>query len=143
MKISTLIPVIREMHTSYLALITSRREIIAGALKWWRCVCLCYRGCDERDNQNSTLNSTKYAIYLRVPLFKWLSSHNPRKFWQTTLEWERWTFCHLFNDPTRWRERRVTCQELIDEVKHTSKKYHNFTWAIKGFLRDGNLCKTQ
>ena len=23
------------------------------------------------------------------------------------------------------------------------KKYHNFTWAIKGFLRDGNPCKTQ
>ena len=56
--------------------------------------------CDERDNQNPTLKSTKYAIWWRVPLSKLLSSHNPRKFWQTTLEWEQWTLCHLFNDPT-------------------------------------------
>ena len=25
----------------------------------------------------------------------------------------------------------------------TKKRYHNFTWAIKGFLRDENPCKTQ
>ena len=63
MKISTIIPVIREMHTSYLALITSGREIIAGALNGCVALCLCYRGCDERDNQTSTPKSTKYAIF--------------------------------------------------------------------------------
>lgn len=61
MKISTLIPVIREMHTSYLALITSRREIIAGG--------------DECDNVNveDAMNViTKIQLWIaQSMLFTW------------------------------------------------------------------------
>ena len=36
------------------------------------------------------------------------------------IQW--WTFCHSFINLTDWRERRVTCQQLIGDIKQTRKK---------------------
>ena len=40
--------------------------------------------------------------------FRASSSHNPRKSWQATLDWERSTFCHSF----------INLTQLISDIKH-------------------------
>ena len=50
-----------------------------------------------------------------------VSSHNPNTSRQKTLDWEWWRLCCSFINLTEWRERRVTCQQLIDNIKHTWK----------------------
>ena len=42
-----------------------------------------------------------------IQIFQCFSSHNLKKFWQTTLDWE-WL-----------HQRQVMCQQLIDDIKHT------------------------
>ena len=53
--------------------------------------------------------------------FRCFSSHNPKRFLQTTLDWERWRLCRSFTNLTEWRERWVTCQQLSGDIKHTWK----------------------
>ena len=47
-----------------------------------------------------------------------LSSHNPRLF-QKPPRIENSEDCHSFSNITEWRERRVTCQQLIGYIKDT------------------------
>ena len=43
------------------------------------------------------------------------------KFRQTILDWEWWGLSRSFIKLTKWCERRVTCQQLIGDIKHTWK----------------------
>ena len=43
------------------------------------------------------------------------------KFRQTILDWEWWGLSRSFINLTKWCERRVTCQQLIGDIKHTWK----------------------
>ena len=43
--------------------------------------------------------------------------------------------CRSFINLTEWRERRVTCQQQIGNIKHV-KKYR----IVTAFLRVGNPC---
>ena len=38
-----------------------------------------------------------------------------------TLDRERRRLCRSFSNLTEWRERRVTCQQLIGDIKYTRK----------------------
>ena len=60
---------------------------------------------------------------LVIRIFQCFSSHNPEKFRQKTLEWEWWRLRRSFMNLTEWCERRVKCQQLIGDIKHTWKKY--------------------
>ena len=63
---------------------------------------------------------------------------NPRKFRQTTLDWEWWRICCTFINLIKWYERRVTCQQLIGDVKHVKKIRILFTRVITAFVRVWN-----
>ena len=71
---------------------------------------------------------------LNVTLFKryrqCFSSLNPKRFRQTTLDWECWRLCRSFVNLTEWREGRVTCQQLVGDIEHTWKKTILIYWYI-------------
>ena len=62
-----------------------------------------------------------------MQIFQCFSSHNPKRFRQTTLDWEYWRLYHSFINLIEWRERQVTCQQLIGDMKHMWKKYRIFS----------------
>ena len=43
------------------------------------------------------------------------------EFRQTSVDWDWWGVCHRFINLTDWRERRVTCQQLL-VISDTSEK---------------------
>ena len=68
--------------------------------------------------------------------------HYSRKLWQTTLYWESWRLCCSFINLTEWRQRRVTCQQLIGYINTREKIRYFFTCVVTAFLRAGNPCIT-
>ena len=50
--------------------------------------------------------------------------------------------CVSFINLTEWRQRRVTCQQLIDYINTGEKIRYFFTCVVKAFLRAGNPCIT-
>ena len=70
------------------------------------------------------------------------NSHKLKKFWQTTLDWEWWRLCRLFINQTKWRERGLTCQQLIGDIKHTWKDFVFFPACCYGFSEGWNPCLT-
>ena len=63
-----------------------------------------------------------------IRIFQFFNSHNPRKFRQTTLDWEWLRLYCAFINPTEWRERR-----LIGDIKHTWKNIVSFHVCCYGF----------
>ena len=70
---------------------------------------------------------------LVIRIFQCFSSHNPEKFRQKTLEWEWWRLRRSFMNLTEWCERRVTCQQLIGDIKHTWKNTIRANWLAHKF----------
>ena len=68
-----------------------------------------------------------------IRIFKCFSRHNSRTFRQTTLYWESWRLFHSFNNLIEWREKRVTYQQLIGDIKHTWKNIVFFHMSYYGF----------
>ena len=73
------------------------------------------------------------SLSVAIRIFQCFSSHNPRKFRQTTADWELWRLCRSFINLTEWRERRVMCQQLISDIKHTWKNTLFFHVCCYGF----------
>ena len=67
-----------------------------------------------------------------IPLVRWIMIIKTihREFRQTTLYRESWRLCRSFINLIEWRERRVTCQQLIGDIKHTWKKYRIFSRVL-------------
>ena len=60
-----------------------------------------------------------------------------------TLDLEWWRLYYSFVNLTKWRERRVTCQQLIDDIKHAWKNIVFFQVWCYGFSRGWkSLCNT-
>ena len=55
--------------------------------------------------------------------------HNPRKFPQTTLDWEWWRLWRSFINRTEWHERRVTFSRWL-AISNTLEKYGNFSRVL-------------
>ena len=53
---------------------------------------------------------------------------------------ELWKLCHSFINLTEWRQRRVTCQQLIGYINTREKIRYFFTCVVTAFLRAGNSC---
>ena len=79
----------------------------------------------------SPLGKFKTSLSVSDTDFQCSSSHNPKQFLQTTLDWERWRLCRSFINLTEWRERRVTCQQLNGDIKHVK----NYLISSGVFLR--------
>ena len=77
-----------------------------------------------------------------IQIFQCFSSHNQKKIWQMTLDWEWWRLYLSFISKTEWCERRVMCQQLIGNIKHTWKTTYFFTSVVTAFLRAWNPCIT-
>ena len=78
-----------------------------------------------------------------IRIFQWFSYRNRKKFRRTTLYYESWRLLYRsFINLTEWRQRGVTCQQLIDDIKHTWKISYFFTCVVTAFLRAGNPCMT-
>ena len=58
-----------------------------------------------------------------IRIFQCFNRHNLWKFRQPTLYWESWRLCRSFINLTEWRQRRVTCQQLISYIKILNTKY--------------------
>ena len=103
--------------------------------------------------RNAITKTTKYVtfgFYVRILVFSPLertlsvsySGHNPRKFRQTTLDWEWWGFAvHSSPWPSGTKgEWRVSTWLAIS---NTSVKISNFfTCVVTAFLTAGNPCIT-
>ena len=70
-------------------------------------------------------------------IFQCFSCYNAREFRQTSVDWDWWGVCHRFINLTDWRERRVTCQQLLV----ISDKWKGFIFS-RALFRTGNSCKT-
>ena len=68
-----------------------------------------------------------------IRIFQCFSRHNPRKVRQTTLYWESWRLCPSFINLTEWRQRRVTCHELIGYINTRKKIRYFFTRVLRLF----------
>ena len=68
-----------------------------------------------------------------IRIFRCFSNHNPKRFQQTSLYYEWWRLCCSFINLTEWRERQVTCQQLIGDIKHTWKNIVIFHVCCHGF----------
>ena len=56
-------------------------------------------------------------------------------FRQTTLDWEWWRLCCSFVNLTEWRERRVTCQQLISNTREKISHFF-FLRVLLSFPQD-------
>ena len=54
------------------------------------------------------------------------------------LYWEPWRLCRSFINLTEWRQRRVTCKQLIGYINTREKIRYFFTCFVTAFLRVGN-----
>ena len=77
-----------------------------------------------------------------IRIFQCFNRHNLWKFRQPTLYWESWRLCRSFINLTEWRQRRVTCQQLIGYINTREKIRYFFTCVVTAFLRAGNPCIT-
>ena len=77
----------------------------------------------------------KFERHCLIRIFQCFSSHYGRNFRQTTLDWEWWRLRRLLINLTEWRERRVTCQQRISDIKHTWKNITFFHVCRYGFSR--------
>ena len=73
-----------------------------------------------------------------IRIFQCFNRHNLWKFRQPTLYWESWRLCRSFINLTEWRQRRVTCQQLIGYINIRQKVRYFFTCVVTAFLRAGN-----
>ena len=64
-----------------------------------------------------------------------LAAITQNKFRQTTLDWEWRRLRRSFINLTEWRKRRVTCQRLIGDIKHTWKNTIFFHVCCYGFCQ--------
>ena len=79
---------------------------------------------------------TSLSIIKRYGLFIFFSSHNLKKFWQTTLDWEWWRLCRSFINLTECRGWGVSSWLAISNTRE--KIPHFFKCAVTAFLRAGN-----
>ena len=68
-----------------------------------------------------------------IRIFQCFSCRNRKKFRRTTLYYESWRLYRSFINLTEWRQRGVTCQQLIDDIKHTWKNIVFFHVCCYGF----------
>ena len=73
-----------------------------------------------------------FLLSLNVTVF---SSRNPKKFRQTTLDWEWWMLCRSFFTLAR---KASDVQQLIGDIKHTWKISYFYTCVVTAFLGAGN-----
>ena len=70
-----------------------------------------------------------------IRIFQCSSSHNPKRFRQTTLDWEWWWLCRSFINLSEWRE-----SSWLPISNTRGKISHFFTCVVTDFLRAGNPC---
>ena len=70
-----------------------------------------------------------------IRIFQCFSSHNPKRFRQTTLDWEWWRLCRSFINLSEWRE-----SSWLPISNTRGKISHFFTCVVTDFLRAGNPC---
>ena len=68
-----------------------------------------------------------------IRIFQCFNRHNLWKFRQPTLYWESWRLCRSFINLTEWRQRRVTCQQLISYINTREKIRYFFHACCYGF----------
>ena len=73
------------------------------------------------------------GIFERARIFQCFSSHYPKRFRQTTLKWEWWRPRRSLINPAEWRDRWVTCQQLIGDIKQSWKYTIFFQVCCSGF----------
>ena len=74
--------------------------------------------------------------------FKVFSPPLLEKALTNNLYWESWRLCCSFINLTEWRQRRVTCQQLIGYINTREKIRYFFTCVVAAFLSAGNHCIT-
>ena len=85
------------------------------------------------------LESLNLAVCQRYGFF---SRHKSRILKINNLYWESWRLCRSFINLIEWRQRRVTCQQLIAYINTREKIRYFFTCVVTAFLRAGNPCIT-
>ena len=73
------------------------------------------------------------GIFERARIFQCFSSHYPKRFRQTTLKWEWWRPRRSLINPAEWRDRWVTCQQLMAISNSRENILYFFLVCCSGF----------
>ena len=73
------------------------------------------------------------GIFERAQIFQCFSSYYPKRFRQTTLKWECWRPRRSLINPAEWRDRWVTCQQLMAISNSRENILYFFLVCCSGF----------